>query len=113
MESVFPGLFFLSYFAPVIMRVALGFVFLYEARTMWKLNQKPFAVVALLLGVFVGCGLFTQPAAIVGAFYVIGGHVKMKTTSVFGVMTTAFLSLAILLFLFVAGPGGLAFDLPY
>jgi uncharacterized membrane protein YphA (DoxX/SURF4 family) len=113
MESVFPGLFFLSYFAPVIVRVALGLVFLYEARELWKQNQKPFAGAALILGVLVGCGLFTQPAAIVGGIYVVGAYMRMKTSSVFGNAVTAFLSMAILLLLLVSGPGGLAFDLPY
>lgn len=113
METVFPGLLTYSFFAPILLRVALGLVFLFEAKKMWRANQKPFAVAALVIGVLVGCGLVTQVAAILGVLYAGGGFMRMKNSSVFGDATTALLSIAILLSLLITGPGGLAFDLPY
>jgi len=117
MESLFPQFFFLSYFAPVMIRLAIGVVFLYDAVRVWKHNtsvrNRVIAVGCFTLGVAIGIGFLTQLAALIG----IGGIIFISffndMNSVFKNNVVAFLALAILVFLLVTGPGGFAIDLPY
>jgi len=115
MESLFPQLFFLSFFAPVIIRLAIAAVFLYDALRVWKSGTqvRVIAVGLLVLGLAIGAGFLTQLAVLIAIGHIILIAFFKDTNSVFKNNVVAFLALAILIFLLVAGPGGLAFDLPY
>lgn len=112
------AIFFLSYFAPVIIRLAIAAVFLYDALRVWKsgtrIRERMIAIGWLVLGLAVGAGFLTQLAALVAFGHIILIVALFKdTASVFKNNVVAFLALAILIFLLVAGPGGFALDLPY
>ena len=114
MESVLPQLFFLSFFAPLILRVALGAVLLYDARGLSRSQKenKVFALGWLILGLAILAGFLTQAAAIVAILHI--GYLYLKNKeSVFKNPIVSVLAIAILLTLLITGPGGLAFDLPY
>lgn len=114
MESIFPGLFFLGFFAPIVIRVAVAVLFLFDARALWKSSKKKYlAIVSGVCGLLIAIGLFTQVAVIAAGVQAILLFMRAKNESVFGTRATLLLTLAILLFLLVTGPGGLAFDLPY
>lgn len=114
MESFFPELFFLSYLAPVILRAAVAVLFLFDARRLLKTSKKKFLGVAFaIVGLLIAVGLFTQLAVIGAAAVAIYAFLRAKQESVFGTRATLLLTLAIFIFLFVAGPGRIAFDLPY
>ena len=114
MESFFPELFFLSFFAPLIIRVAVALVFFFDARQLWgvETKSKTSSISLVILGLLIGVGAFTQLAVIVAA-----GHVLYLSAtserSVFKNKLLTFLSLSILWSLLLTGSGGLAFDLPY
>lgn len=114
MESLFPELFFLSYFALVVIRVALAIVMLYDARALWGSSNanKPFAIGLVVLGASIGAGFLTQGMAIIASILILFLSVRVEQ-SVFNNRLLALLSLAILITLFLSGPGGLALDLPY
>lgn len=115
MESFFPQLFFLSFVAPIILRLAIGGLFLYDAQQLWKTTPKKrlFAVASGVVGVLIAVGLFTQLAVVAAGVQIALSHMKFQGHSVFANRATILLSGAILFFLLIAGPGGIAFDLPY
>jgi len=115
MESFFPQFFFLSFVAPIVLRLALGGLFLYDAQKLWKAEPKRriFAAASGLLGVLIAIGLFTQIAVVAAGIQLVLSLKKFPTQSVFANRAVVVLSAAILLFLLIAGPGGIAFDLPY
>ena len=113
MESLFPAVFFLDYFAKVILQAAVAFVFLYEARNMYRAKKdKLLAAAHAIIGILLGVGFLTQGAALLGIAAVIIHRVR-KTDSVFSNVAVAVLTFALLAYLFFSGPSGLAFDLPY
>jgi hypothetical protein len=114
MESLFPQLFFLSFVAPIIIRVAIAGVFLYDAIKIWKSEGPKWpAPVWLVMGVLIGVGFLTQLAVIIAAVHIIFLAFSKGSASVFKNNVTAILALAILLMLLVTGAGGIAIDLPY
>lgn len=115
MESFFPGLFFLSFAAIIILRLGLAAIFLYDAWSTWKAlpGRRVFSVGMALLGILIGIGLFTQLAVIAAAIHVTIATTRYQKEPVFGNRAVVVLTFAILLYLLVAGPGGIAFDLPY
>lgn len=115
MESLFPYILFLGpYAAPIVIRVAIAAVFLYDGWAMWKSNVKWPSVVWFIFGILIGVGFLTQLVVILAAAHIILLSFIMKgSSSVFKSNITAILALAMLISLFVTGPGGLAFDLPY
>jgi NO-binding membrane sensor protein with MHYT domain len=114
MENVFPDVLFLSFFAPIAIRLALAFVLLFDARTLWNSgqNNRVYAVGSVVLGLAIGAGFLTQVAVIIAAGYIIY-HSMSSSPSVFNNTLLSFLSLAILVSLFLTGSGPFAFDLPY
>jgi hypothetical protein len=114
MESLLPGLFFLAHLAPVILRVALAALFIYDAKQIWDSRRRRIFAGGLgLVGVLIGIGLFTQAAVIAGGVMAVVAHAQLKERSLFANLPTLILTLATLAFLLVTGAGGLAFDLPY
>lgn len=113
MLSVFPELFFLAPFSALVIRVALGSVFMYCAlrhignpdNTSRALGAAEGIIAALLIA-----GAWTQPVAILGVL-AIGTWFwlpKLRTVA----LGTALLSLVLALTLLITGAGPLAFDLP-
>ena len=114
MESFFPDLFFLSFFAPIILRLPVALVMLYDARNLWGTDQanRASSVSLLVMAVLIGIGLFTQLAVIIASAHIVYLSYKSEKSTFINKMLL-FLTLSILLSIFVTGPGGLAFDLPY
>lgn len=114
MESVFPDLFFLSFLAVIILRAAVAVLFLFDARSLWKVKKwKYLSIASGVCGILIAVGLFTQVAVIAGGIQAVLSFLRAKNESVFGTRATLLLTIAILVFLLINGPGGLAFDLPY
>jgi len=115
MESFFPELFFLSFIAQIILRLAVAGVFFYDAQNIWRAlpSRRIFAAASALIGTLIAIGLFTQIAVIAAAIQAVMATLRYQKESVFGNKIVLILSLAILLFLLIAGPGGIALDLPY
>lgn len=115
MESIFPTLFTFSYFAPLILRIAIAFVFFEAARGTWKQQKsgKLASFTSGILGIALTLGAFTQLAALLGIAKIIVLTVQHRVPSIFHRRAFALLVIAILLSLLVTGPGALAIDLPY
>lgn len=115
MEALFPELFFLSFFAPLILRVGVGLVFLCDAISLSKgvTRDKMRAAWSLLLAILFVVGFITQLAAIAGIIYVLMMFFSKHPTSNFGKRSTVVLAVFILLSLIITGAGALAVDLPY
>jgi hypothetical protein len=118
MLSFFPALFTYEFFAPVILRLTLGVVFLYWASKGLKKGHgtklKTYSVIELLLGLIFVVGFYVQVAALVAAvIFIVRLVQKIKAKSFFtdGV-NYFFLLLVISLSLMVLGAGAFAFDLP-
>lgn len=115
MESVFPQLFFLSFFAPLILRVSVGLLFLYDAKSFWQSETKKplLAATGGIIGVLLIAGAWTQVAALAGIAYAIFVWFRKENSSVFSKKSIVLLASAILLSLLTTGAGAFAFDLPY
>jgi hypothetical protein len=102
---------FLIFFVPFLFRVAVALVFFYDARLLWKDGKKhrAFATGWLILAMLIGAGYITQLAVIVAGAHVIYLSIS-SSPSIFKNKAVSFLTLIILLSLFVTGAGGLAFD---
>lgn len=111
MESLFPQVFFLSYFVPFILRLALAFTFFSIAQRFWS-TRKGLGGMLYVLGAFLFVGLFTQLVAIIGAgvFLALKYIIKIDGKPA---VKEALLPVATLLALFILGAGAFAFDLPY
>jgi len=112
---MFPTLFTFSYFAPLILRLAVAFVFFEAARRAWKETNKGkvFSITAGILGIALALGAFTQLAAILGIIKIIVLSFRKTIPSVSYKRTFAALIIAALLSLLLTGPGAIAIDLPY
>lgn len=119
MEPLFPALLFLgTFFAPLIIRIGLALIFLWDAIRLAKggTREKAQAIVALILAILVGVGSFTQGIAIVGIVYIFVMLFTRSERSVFTQKTTVLLTFFMLLSLIVTGAGYTPFpfgDLPY
>ncbi|KKU59147.1 MAG: DoxX family protein [Parcubacteria group bacterium GW2011_GWA2_47_12] len=134
MLSVFPSLLAFGLLAPLLLRLALGLVFVNfgwhklargradKTAFFESLGWKPgeyfafgFGVVELVVGVMLIVGIYTQIAAFVAALISLGAlALKRRTTSCGIESTRGFLALLFIisLSLLVLGAGLFAFDLP-
>ena len=113
MLSVFPELLFLAPFSALIIRIALGSVFMYCALRHTGNPDNVLRAVGVAEGVIAAlliAGAWTQPAAIVGMFTIGVWLWFPRFRSV--PLSTAFLSLILALTLIITGAGPLAFDWP-
>lgn len=131
MLNPFPELLWLGFFAPTIVRIAAGALFLYAARHLWQnretISSTTFPLIGrgewiswsmivfhLAIGAMLVFGYYTQYAALlaaIGAFKGILWGARYKDVCVFS-RSTYVLLLAISLSLLVSGAGAFAFDLP-
>lgn len=112
--SLFPGLLFLTPFAPLIIRVALGLVLFFSAKHHFAQNDMRIRGLGTLEGavaVLLIVGAWTQGAALV-ALVIIGGWLTIPQ---FRTMpkSTALLSLALSFTLLMTGAGLFAIDQPF
>lgn len=118
MEPLFPSLLFLGpFFAPLIVRVGLAIVFLWDAKQLSRdsMQGKVHTVWAVLLGILFAIGLFTQAAAIAGIIYIFVSLFSERG-SFFKQKPLALLAFTMLLVLLISGAGFNPFpfgDLPY
>jgi hypothetical protein len=114
MPSLFPQLFFLSYFVMAIVRFSIGFLFLADSGALWRAGgvKRYFALFSIAIAFALGVGAWTQVVALVAGAYAVYLSLR-EPDSLFKNKTTLFLALVILLLLFVNGPGPFAIDLPY
>lgn len=133
MLSVFPTLLVFGLFAPFLLRVALGFVFvrfgwhkLGKGRTektafFESLGWKPgnyfafsFGIIELAAGVLLLIGLYTQLAALVAALILLGALILKRAHKTGIESSRGFLALLLIvaLSLLVSGAGFFAFDFP-
>lgn len=120
MLSLFPWLLTYEHFAPFLLRLTLGAVFLYWAwkryRKAGNLNSKTISFVTFeaVLGILFVIGFLTQLAALI-AVLVFLSHIiqkiKNKAFLTDGVNYYLILLIISLCILFV-GPGAIAVDLP-
>lgn len=113
MLSVFPELFFLAPFSALVIRMALGSVFIYCALQHIGNSKTPlrmFGVAEATLAAAFIAGVWTQPAAILGALVIGTWFARPQVRPV--ALGTALLSLVLSLTLLIMGAGPLAFDLP-
>ena len=115
MESLLPELFFLSFFAPLILRVGVGLLFLWEAHSLPKesARNKGLSAWALLIAVLIGVGFLTQLAAIIGIIYTGIAIFSKNIQSKLFKKETALLVVFMLVSLIITGAGALAIDFPY
>ncbi|MFA5877438.1 MAG: hypothetical protein WC880_03695 [Candidatus Paceibacterota bacterium] len=115
MESLFPNLFTFSYFAPLILRIAIAIVLFEAARGTWKQQKKGkvASFTSAILGTALVFGAFTQLTAILGIIEIGILTAQRGVPSIFHRRSFALLVIAILTSLLLTGPGALAIDLPY
>ena len=119
MEPLFPALLFIGpFFAPLIIRIGLTLILLWDAQRLAKggTREKVHAAWSLLLAILFGVGLFVQAAAIAGAVYVLVMLFVKSDRSLFKQKSTVLLALFMFLSLIVTGAGFTPFpfaDLPY
>ncbi len=118
MLSFFPSLLILEGFAPLLLRIALGSVFVFWAYGKLRIRKDNKEIVGgiieAIIGVFLIVGFLTQLVALISVvilFIHIIAKIKKKEFLTDGVnyyLILLFISLALLL----TGAGFIAFDLP-
>jgi uncharacterized membrane protein YphA (DoxX/SURF4 family) len=131
MINTFPDLLTFSFFAPSIIRIAAGLVFVYLAFAQWKriedIARMRFPIVGAGtwigwvsvffhagIGAMLVCGFYTQIAALVGIvgllknFLLVTWYPHLMPTNRVGIL----LLIAICLSLLFSGAGAFAYDLP-
>ncbi len=117
--SVFPHLLSYQQLSPVLIRLAIGAVFIYWAYKDFRQTRttginKALAVLQGIVGILLVIGLWTQVAALVAAVSLVVVLIQKIRTRVFlnnGVNYTLIL-LVLALSLLVTGPGWWACDYP-
>lgn len=133
MLNPFPGVLAFGLFAPLLLRIAVGLVFVHfgwhklgrgraeKAAFFESLGWKPgiyfavgFGAVELALGLLLIVGLYTQIAALVAALIALGALILKRTHQTGIGSSRGFLALLLVisLSLIVSGAGLFAFDLP-
>ncbi|MDD5318841.1 MAG: DoxX family membrane protein [Candidatus Pacebacteria bacterium] len=131
--NIFPALLSYAVFAPLILRLALGFFILKFAKNKLDKNQasyvsffetygfKParwyviaFGALEIIIGIFIIIGLYTQIAALLAVvIFIVSLIVSHKKTLPSATPTAVYaLLLIIALFLLINGAGLPALDLP-
>ncbi len=112
--SVFPEIFFLSAFAALFIRVAVGLVLVYCAWDHFKDSAslpRVIGVVELISGALLIAGAWTQVAAIVGGIVLVLYMTQIVRRPI--ALGTTLLALVMCVTLLVTGAGPLAIDFPF
>ncbi len=112
--SIFPDLLTLSMVAPLLLRIAVAMFMLYLSRQRLREKNLLIAIPAVLVGILVFIGLYTQVAAILGIVVISSDYILNKGSVYFSterVMLYGVVKIVLLSLLFI-GAGFLAFDLP-
>lgn len=119
MLSIFPSLLTWQLFAPLLMRLTLGTVIVFEAYRAYSkrsisLQQKILSLVEVLAGILLIIGLWTQVAALFIAIdLIIRLAYKIKSKKFLNDGVNYYLILLVMaISLLVTGAGFLAFDMP-
>lgn len=115
METLLPQVFTYAFFAPTILRIVVAIVLIGAARKSFKERRRG-KMIGVVLGILSGLlflGLLTQLATVFAILNIVWLNFQKKTPSLFHNRTIMVLTFAILLSLFVTGPGAMAIDLPY
>ncbi len=112
MLSLFPELLFLAPFAGLLMRIALGVLFMSVAygRMRKAGTLRVFAVCDTLLAVFLIFGFYTQAAALLALICLLSWLTIASWRPL--PRSTIFLASVMAFTLLLTGPGPFAFDLP-
>jgi len=115
LQTVFPSLLTFTFFAPFVLRVFVGGLFICDFKNYWRKSERWWVPdgIAGVIGILLVAGYGTQVMAILGIGYLAFVYYKKDHESLLSNKTTALLALAILISLLVTGGGALAFDLPY
>ncbi|PIR85056.1 hypothetical protein COU15_02685 [Candidatus Kaiserbacteria bacterium CG10_big_fil_rev_8_21_14_0_10_45_20] len=116
MESLFPEIFFLSFFVPLILRIAIAIIFFLDAKALWQTGgsrAKMFALKKALFGLLLAVGFLTQLVAILGILVVLGRRIWLGKGVAPQSLSTNILTVGALLSLLILGAGAFAIDLPY
>ena len=118
MLSIFPSLLAFEGFAPFLLRLILGSVFIFWARKTLKsqteINQKSFAIFELIIGISLIIGLFTQLSALISLFILGYKLIKKIQSRLFlnDGINYYFILFIISICILISGSGFIAFDLP-
>ena len=119
MLSIFPTLLMLQGFAPLLLRLTLGIIFLMWGKKSFKQNNpnmraKQIGAIELVLGIFLIIGYLTQLAAL-GSVILLGillvQKIRSKAFFTDGV-NYYFILFIIAIVILISGSGFIAFDLP-
>ncbi len=118
MLSIFPTLLTYQLFAPFLIRITLGAIFIYWGWTTFRkpvsTREKAVSIIEAVVGILFVIGFWTQIAALAAIIDLIirlAGKVKAKAFLTNGVNYYLVL-LVLAVSLLVSGAGFLAFDLP-
>ncbi len=119
MLSVFPSLLSWQLVAPLIMRLALGAIFIHWAYRSFKnknasAQKKAIGIVEGISGILLVIGLWTQVAALIAIVYLLVGiyHKISKKAFLTDGVNYYLVLLVIAVSIIVSGAGLIAFDLP-
>jgi len=118
MLSLFPNLLVFQGFAPLLLRLTLGIIFVFWAyrKIRNKKDKGPLSLALLhaVVGILLIIGLFTQAAALISLIIFAFGLIqKMKDRAFLTDGVNYYFILFIISFsLLLTGPGLFAFDLP-
>ncbi len=119
MLSVFPSLLSLQLLSPLLIRLILGLVIIFEAYRVYSkrsisLQQKTLSIVEALSGILLIIGLWTQVAALfIVIDFIVRLAYKIKNKSFLTDGVNYYLILLVLaISLLFTGAGFLAFDMP-
>ncbi len=112
--SIFPDLLTFSMVAPLLLRLAVAMFMLYLSRQRLREKNVLVAVPAMVVGILVFLGLYTQVAAILGILVISSDYMLNKGSVYLSTERTLLYGVVkiILLSLLFTGAGFLAFDLP-
>lgn len=116
MESLFPGLFFLSFFAATVLRVFIAAALFLIARRLWHVpggRGKVLAGAWGILGALFLVGLFVQLAAITGIVLALAQRFLLGKNDLKESVSESLLLIGVCIALLILGAGAFAFDVPY
>ena len=112
--TTFPALLDYILLAPLILRLAVGFLRLGAGTARYKKDYKWLSILYVISSIFIIVGLYTQISSIIAIVLIFFDYYMEKKIAPVSREKKALmiLMIAILISLLFTGPGFLAFDLP-